>query len=130
MFLPLARSTITACRFTVESTVPRPAPNMNNAPIKAGIDDTVASKGNAAQISKVPPVATLRHPKRVARYSSYRHRQYRAHTEAQQQQTQGAFVQPGPRLGIGHQRRPRGDAEPGDEKGDARGHLFQAPWHE
>ncbi|MNG28482.1 hypothetical protein D3C84_1137490 [compost metagenome] len=52
---------------TVESTVPRPAPNMNKAPIKAGIDDTVAKSGSAAQISRVPPVATLRQPKREAR---------------------------------------------------------------
>ncbi|MNG25062.1 hypothetical protein D3C85_1678740 [compost metagenome] len=65
--MPLARSTITACRLTVESTVPRPAPNMNSAAIKAGIDDTVASSGRAAQISKVPPVVTRRQPKRVAR---------------------------------------------------------------
>jgi hypothetical protein len=67
MVLPLARSTITACRFTVESTVPNPAPNMNNAPISAGIEDTVANNGSAAQISNVPPLATLRQPKRVAR---------------------------------------------------------------
>ena len=39
---------------------------MNNAAIRAGIDDTVASSGSARQISKVPPVATLRQPKREA----------------------------------------------------------------
>jgi hypothetical protein len=39
---------------------------MNNAAISAGIDDTVASSGRAAQISNVPPTATRRQPKRVA----------------------------------------------------------------
>jgi hypothetical protein len=65
MCLPLARSTITACRFTVESTVPSPAPNMNSVAINAGTDDTVANNGSAAQINNVPPVATRRQPKRV-----------------------------------------------------------------
>ncbi|MNI44250.1 hypothetical protein D3C73_986190 [compost metagenome] len=65
MVLPLARSTITACRLTVESTVPRPAPNMNSEAINAGTDDTVASRGRAVQINTVPPIITRRQPKRA-----------------------------------------------------------------
>ncbi|MCY1178615.1 hypothetical protein D9M73_189730 [compost metagenome] len=72
-----------------------------------------------------PPAAETR-----GQDPGHRHRQDRTYPQTQQQQTQGAFIQPGPRLGIGHQRRPRGDTEPGDEKGDARGHLFLASWHE
>ena len=67
MVLPLARSTITACRLTVESTVPSPAPNMNRANISDGADARIASKGRAIQISKVPAAITRRQPWRAAR---------------------------------------------------------------
>lgn len=66
MVLPLARSTITACRLTVESTVPRPAPNRNNPAISKGIELTVASIGKATQSSSVPALNTRRQPKRDA----------------------------------------------------------------
>ncbi|EFX60002.1 hypothetical protein DAPPUDRAFT_125907, partial [Daphnia pulex] len=55
-----------------------------------------------------------------------RHRQNRTDPEAQQQQAERAFIEPGAGLGVWHQRRPRGNAEAGDEKGDARRHLLQA----
>ena len=66
MVLPLARSTITACKLTVESTVPRPAPNRNNPTINNGIELTVASIGSARQIMIVPALSTRRQPKRDA----------------------------------------------------------------
>ena len=62
MVLPLARSTITACKLTVESTVPKPAPNRNNPAINNGIELTVASIGRAMQIISVPAVSTRRQP--------------------------------------------------------------------
>ncbi|MNZ85772.1 hypothetical protein D3C78_1045760 [compost metagenome] len=66
MVLPLARSTITACRFTVESTVPSPAPNRNKAATSQGREVIVASNGNARQIRIVPPLSTRRQPNRAA----------------------------------------------------------------
>lgn len=67
MVLPLARSTMTACRFTVESTVPSPAPNRNNAVTSHGKELIVANNGNARQTKSVPPLSTRRQPNRVAR---------------------------------------------------------------
>jgi hypothetical protein len=81
-----------------------------------------AQTGDAAAQDDEPPTAVAN-----GHRARHRHGDDRADPQTQQQQAKVGVVQPHAALGIGHKRRPGGNAETGDEIGDARGEVFQSP---
>lgn len=63
---PLARSTITACRFITTSSTPRLAPNTANAAASTGIEGVGISAGRHRQITVPAARIVRRQPKRAA----------------------------------------------------------------
>ncbi len=100
---------------------------MNSVAINAGTDDTVANNGSAAQISNVPPVATRRQPKRVASRPAIGIARIDPTPRHNSNKPSVPSSSPARALAYGTSGAHAAMPKTGDEKGDARGHLFQAP---